>query len=465
MPLTPEKQARLDLLLSKLSPEDRAELGLEPKEQAKRPMIDAKTGEVLDSTFDPSVANMFMKPLQALGRVTDYAGGVVRGPLVAAPLEAVTGEDVFRGDEYKAALNPLSGANYPSSADLLNRAGAGHRPGVGVAGLAMDLATDPLSYLSGGASEGARALNIPAREIEKRGVGMWRSAFKNLDTEALKKGKMTPPSQIMQEAGIRSWGARGINTQMAKLAEDLLGQRDAILAQATKLGATVSPEASSLYLKEMAGKYLNLRDSSAKELGKVLLEEADNLEKSLRPERDLMTRQITREAANPSEASDLKSYFYKGVTPKNWEPYAMNPTLSSEKNIAKSKGLKESTEQAVGQTLGKDAEKKLIDTNDKLGSLLSTRKKELGEVSKAEAKNLFTAVDALQIGTLGALEASPELTLKAIALKKLADALNLQGVRSQAGSALQRFGTGKVTGPAFSGVVRRIPYYATEEEK
>jgi hypothetical protein len=118
-----------------------------------------------------------------------------------------------------------------------------------------------------------------------------------------------------------------------------------------------------------------------------------------------------------------------------WAPYAQTSTGTQLKK-ALGKGLKEATEDATEQALGPGAGVALKNINERLGTLLSTRKKELGEVGKEEMKNLFTSVDAIGLGALGASGGNPWW----MALKKAADIAKLQGPRSTAGKLMYRFG-------------------------
>lgn len=452
-----------------LSKEEEAELaglesqGLTSQEDAELAALEAEIGKPKESYLQ--------KGLRGL----DYDRALTGGPVLAKLLEKVSGKDVYREDEVEKARH--FEADYPSSSELLER--AGYAPDSKTAkfllGLGLDVATAPSTYASGGlsalsklsklgkAGEVAKAAVNPIQALSKAaGKSTWKSAFKSLDVEALKQGKKIMPSQVLMEGGVSGLTSRGINKEMGNLAEGLLNARNSILEAATDAGGKIDVDKATRYGQELIDHYRSLGVDQADQVADAIATELKSFER-LRPKAAVpattvveqvpsslvdeagkpMMRQVekvipgqpARPGTSPSKASDIKSFFYEGVPSSQWAPYAQT-SAGTKLNKALSKGLKEATEDSAARALGPEAGTTLANLNERLGTLLSTRKKELGEVGKEEMKNLFTSVDALTLGALGASEASPKWWL----LKKAADIAKLQGPRSTAGKLMYRFG-------------------------
>lgn len=406
----------------------------------------------------PEERSALRKGLSAL----DYDRAMTTGPAFAGLLEEISGKDVLRPEEVEKAAKLQ--ADYPSSADLLERAGylkdwPKTREGLG---FALDIGMAPSTYATlGGAAlakAGGKAGQIAAKALTPvesltRALGKmsWKSAFKALDTEALKQGsKKVAPSKVLMDEGVAAWTARGLNEKMAEAANKLDSIRQAILDEATAAGKKINIEDVIGPAREMAEKYGRLGIDQADEVASKIRTEISSLVDRLGGKPEVPTTVIERQVpssfvneagdpimntvretipgrpavppASPSQASDVKSFLYKGVPSSNWSPYTNTP-VGNELTQTLARGLRQATENVAP---------KIGPVNERLGSLLSTRKKQVGEVAKQEMRDLFTSVDAMNLQALGASNSHPAWWL----LKKAADIAKLQGPRSQFGRAL-----------------------------
>lgn len=205
------------------------------------------------------------KPMPEVGRVLDYLGGLgrtaVEEPLIAAGSQLAGGNPVLRSEDVGRALKGLA----PSSTELLTRAGvpqgkslsdvlpgAYSQPGSGgissfqlpekggpadpnlrsALGFAGDVAFDPLTYASAGASAAAKAadankiaqatniaLNPASAALAGGGEALYKSAFKNIDKDLVAKGKPPVSPELFNEGYIGNMaGARTANNELRQKA-------------------------------------------------------------------------------------------------------------------------------------------------------------------------------------------------------------------------------------------------------
>ncbi len=292
MALTPEEQAELAQLEQQFAAPQSS--GLTPEEEAELAALEAAQA--------PPEMGTGMKVLTGAGKALDYAGGISRAALANAIDAVKPGKEMASYKDLLQALkaNPFDSKapGAPSTAEYLERAGvpAGASlsddfPGLfnetgdglalqkggwadptlrGLAGFAGDIATDPMTYLTLGASaakKAAKASEIAARKgvaqaapsalskaltskpataiarpldaaSEFVGKKIYKSGLKAIDQEAAKFGK-APVSDLLMEKGIAG-SAEGIQNQMDELGEALLKERQAVLREASKAGGKVS---------------------------------------------------------------------------------------------------------------------------------------------------------------------------------------------------------------------------------
>lgn len=228
--------------------------------------------KILSGTPTKEEPGMIRKGIDYGLRGLDYLGGLARGTAagigeLATGKELVNLEEVLRGQA-------------PSTSEILQRGGVGEmgrlseaipsaftteqqwtggfpKPtkggvlditGRGAVGLASDIALDPLTYATFGASaaqkagmgnKAVRGVLTPTKALaEPMGKSFYKSALGRIDEEAMKYGK-EPVSDLLLKNRI-SGSAEKIYGKMDDLAEKLLNEQRDILSRATKAGGSVS---------------------------------------------------------------------------------------------------------------------------------------------------------------------------------------------------------------------------------
>lgn len=134
---------------------------------------------------------------------------------------------------------------------------------------------------------------------------------------------------------------------------------------------------------------------------------------------------VSEKFVTPSQGSGFKSSTYNQMPDSAYAQASRTP-IGKALNKEKARGLKEAVESAVEKSSGKASAEELRELNDKLGRLLTTKKKAAVEAGKEIKKDAFTQVDAL------ALAVEP----KAYLLKQAAKAINMTGPRTKGGKML-----------------------------
>jgi hypothetical protein len=135
------------------------------------------------------------------------------------------------------------------------------------------------------------------------------------------------------------------------------------------------------------------------------------------------------EDIKPSVGSSYKSSIYNQIPGSSYANATQTPAGKSLQK-EKARGLKEAVETAVEKSTGKQNASELKDLNDKLGRMLTSRKKAGMESAKEINKNAFTSVDAMIAGLGG------DNAVKGLALKKAADIAKMTGPRTKVGKAM-----------------------------
>lgn len=205
-----------------------------------------------------------MGTLGAAGKALDVARGAITAPMLAAFLENQTGKDVYKMKENFDAINPTNLNQFPSSDELLKRAGVPQggklsdivpgyaEPGEGgwfqpekggmldfsargTGGTATDIGIDPLTYLSMGSSAAAK-----------------KALQKLASTRALQKA----PGVVGKTIDTLSAPIKAAGDRLAPLVDFAPAESDGILkkiAKATGRGATTVATTPSRMVKS-AGK-------------------------------------------------------------------------------------------------------------------------------------------------------------------------------------------------------------------
>tara|TARA_Y100000296_G_C5180060_1_gene263669 strand:+ start:8450 stop:10093 length:1644 start_codon:yes stop_codon:yes gene_type:complete len=311
------------------------------------------------------------KALDGAGRVLDYAGGNARTAITDVGDEVFGDGELIDGKDYSNALKGKA----PTSSEILQRLGASDDWKTTVAGLGLDIATDPLTYLTLGASSLGKA-GKALRAFEKPTKGLAKSIhaapFRKLNKAAIDYARKTgiPLSEIRKPTDIlfdnHIWGtARGVDEKTLSHLKELSQRRNEIVDLYKH--AKVNPDNATLPLK----KHLSKLTSSDGAYNKDMIEEGKELIRKTyddfssqqggvikRLERKPET--VMREVRGPSmntqiQAKDLITG--KPIENVTSDPLFLNYTKSTPtRNISKSSTKAESpmVDYATGKAITKE---------------------------------------------------------------------------------------------------------------
>lgn len=406
-----------------------------------------------------------------------YSGDVVR-----AGIGELTGT-LKEGEGMKA----LKGGGAPSSAELMKRGGWENTsslsdvvPGAysdtgdewlklkkggmldptarGTVGLAADVATDPLTYLTAGlgkmasaegASTATKALNAYLNPVgavtdavgsglSKAGKGIYKSAFKEADDIAQQYGKEVLPSDVLMDSG--AWGkAHTIFGKAKDKIASLMDERNALVSAADNAGVEANMQNA---MKPALDHIAELRASRVPKNLKVAdaLEEQVNeylqhMGSSASPTAVASTGGILSDAAAQSQKGaklsqvlEAKTSEY-GALPDNAYKLLTKTSKGKEGLKKLAFGLKEESENMAGQAVP-GGDKALANINEQLGALLTGSKTMNKNALKELRKNPITEIDMLS------LAAGPKYAIA----KAGGKALKSTAVRTGAGLGLNRVG-------------------------
>lgn len=337
-------------------------------------------------------------------RALDYAGGLSRTTL-AQMADTFTDKNSVTGDDFMKALKGKA----PGSEELLGRfdipEGASVQlPFLGetsvrdVGGFALDVAADPLTYLSLGALPGAKyaakGLNVAKKPLSNLGKKVYKSGFKNIDEALANKGKKEL-SEIMLERGVTGT-TKNIEKQANKIADNLLAERTDLINKLDGGGARVdfSNAFDDVIKQNDELRRVPGQRAQADDLAGKILEYADEGQVPL------------------AQATKAKTMLYDSLPQSAYNVYG--PTKGGTeftKNM--SKAIKDAIEKAAEES-SQGAGSKIAGLNEDLGTLLSSRKPLQRQVGKATTKDAFTSVD----GGLAAINPLAALTKKGADLSK-----------------------------------------------
>lgn len=240
-----EEQAALDAFLATASaapgpaPSSGEEAALAQAQSAASPAPEAAPAE------QPGVGSQV---LDAAGRVLDYGGGAIRTGIAAgagAVQSAVTGQpNVIGTEDFAAAAKGKA----PSSADYLKRLGVSEGgsfkvPGTeqrvtlrGAEGLALDIATDPLTAVAKLIKEApyiGKLINSGGAASQALGEAVYKSALA-LDAE----GKAAVGSALI-EAGAPVGGAAKLAKSVDDISSTMGNIRQGLYDKATEKGVLI----------------------------------------------------------------------------------------------------------------------------------------------------------------------------------------------------------------------------------
>lgn len=411
-----------------------------------------------DEKLSQKALKLGVEGLDYVGRGLDYAGGLVRGAAGKAAGAAlgkdlgVKAEDVLKGKapssaelmERAGVPKGLSASDIPALQALYSETGKGlplqkggmFDPSVrGAAGFASDVASDPLTYVSLGASavgKGAAKLALnPLKELAKAaGKKTYASAFKNIDSKLAKEG-IDPLSKYFLQEGAPIVGKGGVLKRIPEMEKKAGAARNKLYELMNEKGATISREDLIPTVMEALEKVERRPTAASKEAAEQLAVWAES--------------HMPTEAVNATMASELKTATGKA------KPNAAN--FAAEGDLP---DIKRALYHAQKTALENAADKVSPGLGDKLRSLnkeLQTYGQAIEpaaqDLAVAERKMFPTQVDAM------ALAAKPE----AAVAKNIIRAANTTLARTAAGKALLK------AGEVPEGIWRRILLNATEKEE
>lgn len=386
----------------------------------------------------------FLEKAVDLGlRGLDYAGGLTRTALADAIGEdkTVTGDDWVNALKGKALSSNeiLEKEGVPAGGSLsqilpslysdtgnewlkFQRGGPFDATPRGAVGLGLDIITDPLTYLTFGASAGsktAKALQPVGSAIKKTGEKIYKSGLKPFDavTEDMAK---TSASEVMTKYGIGGT-TKQIEKQVGNVAKELLEKKNQLLQYADKSGATI-----------------NMRDATY-DVRKNLLD----VKKGIDPIYKKRTRGVKEEVSEyrklgeltPSQVDELKASLYRDINDNAFNPLKKN-TIKDDFRKSTAKGLKESIEETLSK-LEPGLGDELKNTNDELSTMLTIKDALRKEVKKADKKNIVSSVDG---GLAGVALKDPLLGVGLLTGKKLSDLSKTTLFRTMSGKGLKSVG-------------------------
>jgi hypothetical protein len=431
---------------------------------------------------------------QALGGAAaglDYAGGIARTG-VADIADTVSGGGKVTGEDWKAALNPSDGKLAPDTADYMERFGVPEgakanlfpevripftdvklgegetsvRDAVGFAG---DVALDPLTYATFGASglakEGAKqAAKGGLREVLGRGMQgvakgatavsdatmaggkkLYKSGFKKIDERLLEKN-VKPISDVMWERGRLTGGPESLQEQAEVLNKAIEKDRGALYDQADSLGAQVDMESASKKALTESQRLQGVR--GAEDVGKSLEDyvkgyyQPKDAPQSFNP-LTLRDEPVKLPPLSVREASEVKTRFWDSL-PDN----AFN-------KVGKVKG----DAKKVNKLMGGGTAEEIVNSANKVkpglgdeidllnqdwSSIIAAQKPMMTEVRKANTKNAVSSVD----GALGGMTmANPGAGAAVLAGKKFGDLSKGSWFRTKGGKMMYEAGESKALDP------------------
>lgn len=416
------------------------------------------SGQAPEEELGQKAMKLGLEGLDYVGRGLDYAGGLVRGAAGKAAGAAlgkdlgVKAEDVLKGKapssaelmERAGVPKGLSASDIPAIQALYSETGKGlplqkggmFDPSVrGAAGLGADIASDPLTYLSLGASalgKGAvkLALNPVKEGLKAAGKKTYTSAFKNIDSKLAKEG-IDPLSKYFLQEGAPVVSKGGVLKRIPEMQKKAGSARDTLYALMNDKGATISREDLIPTVLEALGKVERRPTGASKEAAEQLAVWAES--------------HLPTEPVNATMASELKTAVGKAKpNAANFAAEGDLPAIKRSVYHSYKTGL-ENAASRVSPELG-DKLKGLNKEFQTYGQALEPAAQDL---AVAERKMFPTQVDAM------ALAAKPA----AAVAKNIVRAANTTLARTAAGKALLK------GGEIPEGVWRRILLNATEKEE
>jgi hypothetical protein len=364
-----------------------------------------------------TAGDVALKGLDIAGRALDYPGGIARTGLAAAADPFVEADLYKEGELFKAAKGqPLSGE------EIINRAGY-KGTGESVGGFALEMATDPMTYIGLGPLLG-KALGKTAKPVYKSARNLQIA-----DKLVAESGKI-PVSDVLYK-----YGVTGTNEEMSSKASDLIKtlteKRNEIVDAATATGQKANVSVVDQAIQDLDQKWfspgapfeVNPEKAQSFIEGESILKELTQPAKSMAEVRGLQPGEVS-----PTELKNLLSSLYeKELSDK---AYMLGELTPSKEKVLKegAKAMKEGYLGSIEKALGPESRKGAETINQELSSLLSARKKLRTEANKTATSKGLSTVDTALAGA----------SLPVAGAKKLGDILGTTNFRTKLGTSLKQ---------------------------
>jgi len=369
--------------------------------------------------------------LGVAGQVLDYAGGLTRTGLAGVAGAAKMGYEAATGQPLS---EPVAGPNdviaaakgrAPGTAEYLRRLGVPEGGSLrigdtkvtarGAAGLAGDIATDPLTAVGKLVKEVpylTKFLQSPSRATEAIGEAVYRSGLSKVDQKLAQRGSGALSDVLIAE-GAPVGGLKSIGDKVSAMSETLGKVRQGLYDRATELGVTID---TSYPLKRAEA----VIDKFSRDPG---------LAPAMSELRGLVERYKAAGKVSIDELSAWKTNLYDSLPASAFDGVGK---LKGQAKTLKAALAADFRDAIVGA--GNKAEKGLGNAIDKLNEkwgILLESQKPLARSAEGGTGKLGTAIDGLLLGSGNGW---------ALAGKKAAEVANTTAVKTAVGKAAMEVG-------------------------
>jgi len=423
-------------------------------EQEAHGFVKQKFGVDLSPSIGQMAKDAGMATLRGVGSALDYAGGNVRNA-VAQGADAALGTELTQEGDTMRALK----GDAPSSSEYLGRGGMEEGWKRTGAGLALDIASDPLTYatlgiapalkgastvaklgrmeklaeglkvLSGARNVGSldKILAAAQNPLEiltpKAGTAVYKSAFTPVETKIEQEmlGKKTPISEILMNEGFVGNSSQALE-KVRKLNKEAGAQiGDAVSAAEGKV-LTPTDEIFSKSQQKIDELALS-KDPETRAMAEKLQENLD------------ATMSNMGNVVDPKEALSLKRQIDSKLNSKAWK--------ISESGTAKDQIYKQMAmdikDNAIQMPLSnlpeQDLYNSVLKANKEFAATDKTVQKALLQQAKNESRR--KAISVIDTGLAAGAIASPQYMLPILAGKKAGQALGSTRGKTTIGSAMR----------------------------
>jgi hypothetical protein len=494
-----------------------------PSETGVAPVADEsnQAGNIIEKTKQYGSGG-----LSYAAKLADMLRGGITAPILGKGIEAATGKKVFNGKDWVNAINPTTMEKFPTSNEMMERAGVPEgsklsdvvggyaepspqnpwfqpeKGGMldptirGTGGTAIDIAIDPLTYLTSGAAAAGKkgieagavaramaknpvAMEAPAKAgligrigmAPQKAIGYIGNKFYNTPidpilAEGTKKGK-----KEIEETLFRAGLKNPTKTQeVAEQAMQKLGEaRNNIAKQAEEKGAVVKLEEMLDPLKKMREKLAKTRspetDAALKDVDarikyfedavkptkgtpKTVVNETSNLVDAagnpIQTSRTIeATPDIPGRPIGPEEGTRIK-------TAANYRKSMNTPNIDQQIANAQAVGAQKAVENSIGESLGGLSKEDYKKLNEAWGGLLGTKQGQATAEARAHRllnHTLSPTGTGNMVGAIGAGSHGSKGWLTATMVHKLGQMGRAASM--PLGYGMKKFGESSSVGPAF----------------